>query len=210
MDFLKLLMQHVKLCNSLYAEHLSTHLKAWGWFLSFLPLFIFCSGSRATLNSAPTSMPTTVVVIISLLQYRRHFKWGGMPVNPELWKNKALFSCRERSLRDSMRASHRRAQLLDLRREWMERTGARAKPQRQTPNSASEHQTCGCQLGTQMDAVFLLPPWGHSCSAVEPKPYCGTTWTPAKGRQTNLHKQSKERLFFIVAPWITNSFLGLL
>lgn len=117
---------------------------------------------------------------------------------------------RERSLCDSMRASHRRAQLLDLRWEWMERTGAWAKPQRQTPNFASEHQTCGCLLGTQMDVVFLLPPWGHSCSAVEPQPYCGTTCTPAKGRQTNLRKQSKERLFLIVAPWITNSFVGLL
>lgn len=37
----------------------------------------------------------------------------------------------------------------------MARTAARAKPQRQTPNLANEHQTFGCQLGTQMDAVFF-------------------------------------------------------
>lgn len=151
-------MQPVKLCNSLYAVYFSTHLKARGdfWAQTFFPHFLPLT--VAALNSAPTSVPSTVAVIISLLQYRRHFKWGGMPVNPELWKNKALFSCRERSLCDSMRASHRRAQLLDLRWEWMERTGAWAKPQRQTPNFASEQPTCGCQLGTQMDAVFLLPP----------------------------------------------------
>lgn len=40
----------------------------------------------------------------------------------------------------------------------MARTADRAKPQRQAPNLANEHQTFGCQLGTQMAAVFVRPP----------------------------------------------------
>lgn len=70
--------------------------------------------------------------------------------NPEFGKNKALFSCCERSLQDSTTASHNQAQLLDLRWEWMEMTRTWAKPQRQTPNLAKQ-----APASQQMYVVFL-------------------------------------------------------
>lgn len=102
------------------------------------------------------------VAVVSHLRERRAYKRGWIRAvdgsDPELWKNKALFSCWERSLQDSVRASHNRAQLLDLTWEWMERTRARAKPQRQTPNLANKRQPRECQLGTQMDVFFFSSP----------------------------------------------------
>lgn len=131
----------------------------------------------------------TLAVIISLLQHKRHFNGVGMPLNPELWREwekakkkgtqkppRPCFPAESRLLRGSTRASHRRAQPLDLRLEWMARTAARAKPQRQTPNLANEHQTFGCQLGTQMDAVFFLffifPPPSPFCRKGTAAPLC--------------------------------------
>lgn len=112
------------------------------------------------LNSTQSRMPSRVVVVISHPQERRDFSRGWIRAvdtsDPELWKNKALFSCWDRSLQDSIRASHKQVQLLDLRWEWMERTRARAKPQRQTPNLTNKHQPRECQLGTQMYVVFFL------------------------------------------------------
>lgn len=111
------------------------------------------------LKSAQTAMLSGDAVVISHPQERRDFNGGWIRAadasDPELWKNKALFSCWERSLQDSIRASHKRAQLLDLGWEWMERTRARAKPQKQTPNLANKHQPRECQLGTQMHVVFF-------------------------------------------------------
>lgn len=130
------------------------------------------------LSATPTRMPSRVAVVISHPQERRGSNGGRIRAldasDPELWKNKALFSCWERSLQDSIRASHKQAQLLDLRWEWMERTRVRAKPQRQTPNLANKHQPRECQLGTQMYVVFFFLHPRHiglqytvSCSAAE-------------------------------------------
>lgn len=112
-------------------------------------------------SAAWTCTRPALAVIISLLQHRRHFNGVGMPLNPELNTKKTpgpCFPAESCLVRCSTRASHRRAQPLDLRWEWMARTAAQAKPQRQTPNFANEHQTFGCQLGRQMDAVFFSPP----------------------------------------------------
>lgn len=97
--------------------------------------------------------------------------------DPELWKNTALFSCWESSLQDTIRASHKQAQLLDLRWEWMEGMRVWAKPQRQTPNLTNKHRPHECQLGTQMYVAFspLCPRRTgprrtlshYSCSGVE-------------------------------------------
>lgn len=132
---------------------------------------------------------------------------------------------REHSLQDSMRASHKPAQLLDLRWEWMERTRARAKPQTHNPNFSNKHQTCECQLGTQMDVVifffFSLP---SSFTANRPSALgelrqllcggallcCAAAHTSAEGAQTVLGQTYLDGCYSWLLGGSPDAFTGFL
>lgn len=69
----------------------------------------------------------------------------------------------------------------------MERTRAQAKPQRQTPNLASEHQPCECQLGTQIYIVVFPSPFTEHTSALGER--CRSC--PAVGSSKQLRNHNK-------------------
>lgn len=90
-------------------------------------------------------------------------------------------------------------------REWMERTKAWAKPQRQIPNLANKHQPWDCQLRTQMytwSVLFFSPllfcshstqtvgTWSHysCCSESSAKGTKKKKWKNTSGRITHGHQ----------------------
>lgn len=141
------------------------------------------------LNSTLIRVPATAKVAISHSLEKKDLNRAGIRVvdtsDPDLWKNKALFSCWERSLHDSRGASHKQHNsLTSAGNEWRG-WELGAKPQRQSQNPASEHQPPVSAWDT--DVCFSLSPSTgqiedkvscYSCCAVESSCGCYSLLQP--------------------------------
>lgn len=138
---------------------------------------------------------TALAAIISLLQHRRHFNGVGMPLNPELWTEKAkksntkppkaLFSCREllmawqyESFPQASTTTWPQMGVNGKDGSSGQTTEADSQPCQRAPDHwMSAWDTDGC--------CFVF--YSFFCRKDTAAPLCcGTACTPAEGRQTDL------------------------